>query len=225
VPATNEPSLCKDFFKRGDRVPVTTSDGGSDTVTIANSPPKVTEVSTVPDNWQGGTAIEVTPLAEDADGDEVEFQYKWVINGVEDPLLNEAVLPAGRSRRGDRIEVRITPSDGREEGPVYVSVGKSVAGSAPEIVSRPAAWFESKIYSYQVVAKDLDNDQLTFSLDNPPEGMTIDAKTGLVSWSLTGIAPGKYPIKVVVRDPDGGEDSQEFELVLGGQKPVEPEKP
>lgn len=225
IPATNEASLCSDFFKRGDRVVAIIGEASSEPVIINNSPPKVTDISTVPEEWRSGTAIEIAPKVEDVDGDPVELRYKWIINGEEDALLSEAILPAERNRRGDRIEVLITPFDGRAEGQVFRGVVQSVTGTAPTIVSTPPTRFETTVYSYQVKAEDADKEQLTFALDSPPAGMAIDPVTGLISWPLSGVVPGKYEVKIVVRDPDGGEDRQRYEILLGTPKPAEAEKP
>lgn len=228
LPATNEASLCNDFFKRGDRVTVKAGGGaqaGSATVTIANSPPKVTGVAMSPEEWRSATAVEVVPAAEDVDGDPVDFRYQWSINGEVDSFLSEAVLPAERNRRGDRIEVLITPFDGKVEGVVFRGVVGAVTGSAPTIVSKPPAKFEAMEYNYQVKAEDPDKDQLTFVLDNPPQGMAIDPTTGRLSWPLAGVQPGKYEVKIVVRDSEGGEDRQEYDLTLGAPKLMEAAKP
>lgn len=226
--AMNEANLCNDFFKRGDRVTVKASGGAqasSATVTIANSPPKVTGISTSPEEWRSAAAIEVVPAAEDADGDPVEFRYQWSINGEIDSFLSEATLPAERNRRGDRIEVLITPFDGKVAGAVFRGVVGAVTGSAPTIVSKPPSRFETVEYIYQVKAEDPDKEQLTFALDNPPQGMSIDPTAGRISWPLTGVQPGKYEIKIVVRDPEGGEDRQEYDLTLGVPTPGEAVKP
>jgi len=39
--------------------------------------------------------------------------------------------------------------------------------------------------------------------------------TGLVTWPLTGVKPGVYPVKIVISDPEGAEVTQEFNLTLG----------
>jgi hypothetical protein len=94
----------------------------------------------------------------------------------------------------------------------------SVPGSPPKIISRPPAKFEAYEYSYPVRVRDADNDRLTFSLEKPPEGMSIDRRSGKITWPLTGVQPGKYEVKIVVRDSEGGEDRQEFVLTLGEPK-------
>ena len=217
----SEPGKLCGAFKRGDQVSVTVGTaeaGGTATVTIGNTPPKVVNITANPKEWYGGTKMEVFPVAEDADGDPVEFRYQWLINDEADPFLTSSVPPAERNRRGDRVQVLITPFDGTSEGPVYSSYAMPVPGAPPKIVSKPPASFEAYEYSYQVRVKDPDNDKLVFSLDNPPKGMTIGKRSGKITWPLTGVQAGNYDVKIVVRDPEGGEDRQEYVLTLGTPK-------
>jgi len=66
----------------------------------------------------------------------------------------------------------------------------------------------------KVIAKDVDNDSLTFSLSsrNPP-GATIDPKTGLLLWKIPNdLEPGPNRIEIIVSDQHGSEASQWFTL-------------
>lgn len=219
VQAGDSGSLCG-VFKRGDQVTGTVGTveaGGSASVTIANTPPRVVGISATPKDWRSGMQVKVFPVGEDADGDPVEFRYQWLINDEVDPQLTSSDLPAERNRRGDRVQVLITPFDGTDEGPVYRSYAMPVPGAPPKIISKPPASFEALEYSYQVKVQDPDNDRLSFSLETPPSGMTI-SRGGKITWPLSGVQPGKYEVKILVRDPEGGEDRQEFVLTLGEPK-------
>jgi fibro-slime domain-containing protein len=67
------------------------------------------------------------------------------------------------------------------------------------------------VYVYDVDATDLDQDILTYSLVEAPEGMTIDSVSGLITWKPTNIDPSfKIPVKVRVDDGRGGFDIQEY---------------
>ena len=44
-------------------------------------------------------------------------------------------------------------------------------------------------FTYQVIAYDPDNGELTYSLTEKPEGMQIGSSTGLITWT-----PGEYHI-------------------------------
>ena len=217
----NASRLCGDFYRRGDRVTVAIGAGDSSvraTVTIANAPPRITGISATPDQVFADSDIQVVPVAEDRDGDPVEFRYQWLVNGQAQPFLTESRLSADHINKGDTIQVRITPFDGIDEGPVYESYAMTIPNAPPRIESTPPQQFEALAYSYQVKAVDVDGDPLSWRLDKAPQGMTIDPVSGLVSWSPQGVAPGAYPVRIVVRDPEGAEAFQEFTLTLGQPK-------
>ena len=68
------------------------------------------------------------------------------------------------------------------------------------------------LYSYQVVAKDIDGEKLTFSLDEHPPGMLIGPDSGLIQWYITSAQMGLYEVVVKVEDVQGNFDVQEFVL-------------
>ena len=210
--------FCSENYKRDDLVTVVvgTSDKGAQaSVVVGNSLPQVVDISSTPDEIFAGTDISVFPVAEDADGDDVSFSYQWLINGEADPLLTEATLPGDRFSKGDVIQVLIVPNDFYADGPTYESYAQSVPNAAPQITSEPPQGISSLDYRYQVVASDPDDSQLTYRLDEAPEGMSIDENSGLIQWSLADVTPGDYTIAIIVTDPDGADAAQEYKLTLG----------
>lgn len=178
-----------------------------------NSPPRIVEVTTTVEKSVRQGAITVHAAAEDADGDPVEFRYQWLINGEEDPFLQESTLPADSYAKGDRIRVRVTPFDGQAEGKAYLSPPLATPNAAPLITSQPPLSFQAQVYTYQVEASDPDSTELTYRLNDPPAGMTVSAG-GLISWPLAEVEPGEYKIAIVVADPEGDTATQEFSLTL-----------
>ena len=69
-------------------------------------------------------------------------------------------------------------------------------------------------YSYSVVAKDIDNDDLTFSLIESPAGMTIDPLTGLVQWTPSVGQDGHHTITVKVQDINNLFRTQTFTILV-----------
>ncbi|GAA6619287.1 putative Ig domain-containing protein [Scytonema sp. NUACC26] len=67
-------------------------------------------------------------------------------------------------------------------------------------------------YTYQALAKDADNDTLTFSLVNKPEGMTVNPSTGVVSWTPNGNQLNTYDVTLAVTDGKGGTAQQVFKV-------------
>ena len=213
-----ETQLCNGSYKRGDHVSVevgTQDKGAQATVTIENSPPRVVDISSTPAEIFAGTDISVTPVAEDADGDTVDFTYQWLINGNADPLLTQSTLPGNRFKKGDTVQVLIVPNDFYADGPTYASYAQPIPNAGPRIISQPPQGITSLDYRYQVEVSDPDDQQFTYRLAEAPAGMSIDAAGGLITWSLAGVVPGTYNVAIIVADPDGAEAAQEYMLTLG----------
>jgi len=87
----------------------------------------------------------------------------------------------------------------------------------PEIISEPVTvfLFSTQNYSYDFEAIDPDDDILTYSLDEFPEGMTIDSETGLMIWEPGEEQVGNHPVTVRVEDPEGLFDTQSFIIIIG----------
>jgi len=210
--------LCSDNYKRDDTVTVvvgTNEQGAQASVTIGNSLPRVVDISSTPVEIYKGTDITVVPVAEDADGDSVDFTYQWLINGEADPVLTQATIPGDKFTKGDTIQVLIVPNDFFEDGPTYESYAQLVPNAPPRIVSSPPQGIASMDYSYQVEVSDPDDSIFTFRLDEAPEGMSIDENSGLIQWSLADVAPGDYTIAIIAADLEGVETAQEYSLSLG----------
>jgi len=75
--------------------------------------------------------VEVTATGTDVDGDLVDFDFEW---RVDDQPVSDlgSILPAERSRRGERWSVRVTPHDGADAGsPSELAV--DIVNSPPSI--------------------------------------------------------------------------------------------
>lgn len=168
-----------------------------------------------------GDRIVVTPLASDPEGDAVEFLFEWRVNG-------EAVDADGPSfqttglRQGDRVRVRVVATDGRNQSPPLESEDVVVGGAHPEIVSTPPGMNEDGVFRYQIEARDPDGDRnLRYSLEEGPEGMTLDPVLGGLEWRPRTDQVGVHPVKVVVSDSSKLETRQSFQVTVGrtGEEP------
>lgn len=73
----------------------------------------------------------------------------------------------------------------------------------------------NQLYTYQVVAKDPENGNLSYRLaaTNLAQGMSIDAKTGTLTWTPSANLIGTtQTVQVLVTDDQGGEITQTYEL-------------
>ena len=69
-------------------------------------------------------------------------------------------------------------------------------------------------YVYDANASDPDFDLMSFALENGPEGMSIDAETGLTSWAVEGVGPSQHDVSITVSDGAGGVSRQAFVLAV-----------
>lgn len=80
------------------------------------------------------------------------------------------------------------------------STGGEQSNHMPVISSAPKKGLNvGEDYSYQIVASDADGDALTYSLQTPPEGMTINASTGSIQWTAP-VTGGSFSFVIVVSD-------------------------
>ena len=114
----------------------------------------------------------------------------------------------------ENITVEAMNEDGSIVTQSYKLTISAQKNRTPTITSKPKTYIaENTQYSYQATATDPDGDNLTWSLIKARDGIKIDSKTGLVSWTKTAI--GSYPIVIGVSDQRGGVATQEYTLRVG----------
>ena len=182
----------------------------SNEITLRNSPPVVQRGTLVPELPKVSSTLTVDIKAVDPDRDAITYKYKWTLNGTfsgEDNFLKTDL------KRDDIITVEVTPFDGEEYGRNIVLKSR-VYNSFP-VVSDSTPTFDGKLYTYQIAAADPDNDSLTYSLQEGPEGMSIDQSTGIIRWEPGPDSKGTYEAKVVVSDNHGGTLLVPFTTTIG----------
>jgi VCBS repeat-containing protein len=112
------------------------------------------------------------------------------------------------------VTVRVMDKAGATaDQPFQIVVGN--VNDAPVITSTPVTTAtEDEAYSYQVTATDADptNDTITFALSAKPDGMTIDAQTGLIAWTPTNAQVGVNAVTVQASDGNGGTGEQSYNI-------------
>ncbi|MDH3997452.1 MAG: Ig domain-containing protein [Desulfuromonadales bacterium] len=187
---------------------------------LENAPPRISTVKYQVNLAVLKSDITLTVTGSDADGDDVEYSYQWFVNDEELYEETTSVLSAQSYQRGDQVEAVVTGTDGFSESRPYRTL-IVFPDALPQITSRPSENFKTLDYTYQVVAKDPDDGELTYSLEDAPEGMTIDAESGLITWSLRGVKAGHYSVTIAVENAAGKKGIQKFDMDLGEPEPQE----
>ncbi len=93
--------------------------------------------------------------------------------------------------------------------------------SAPTITSNAiTTGTEGSPYSYQVLASDLDGNNLDYVLPVAPSGMSIDTQSGLIQWVPNFDQSGAHLVTVQVNDGLGLSDTQSYELQVSNTNRV-----
>ncbi len=217
------------LLKRGDQVAVEVVpfDGVGEgapfrslPVTVANTAPIVSHVSVDLDHDVQGRRLVAKVGVVDPDHDPISLAYRW--------RRNETVFKEGEGHTfdltnvtaKDTVEVEVTASDGAPDGITIVSERFTLSNSSPSIVSSPSPSQKEGFYEYPVRATDPDGDPLTYTLESPPPGMTIDAESGHIRWVIAPETKGSYRVRVVAKDPQGGFATQDFDLSLKISGPI-----
>ena len=204
--------------KKGDKVQAKAIIQGkeilSNTIQIKNSLPVISKVKILPEVFKPGDTLSVEASGSDVDEDGVTISYEWTKN--EEPAGNTKKIGVPL-KRGDKVDVKITPFDGEVYGhPVILH--REIVNLPPMIIEDKKYNFDGKVYTYQIKATDPDGDTLTYSLKTAPSGMTIDPSTGLIKWNVPPEFTGKTPITISVTDGHGGESLQSLTLEIKSEQ-------
>jgi hypothetical protein len=180
---------------------------------VSNNVPVIKEVRLFPISVSAGDSVRAEMVADDADGNMIQFSYQWQVNGKMIDGNDQDTLSGDLVHSADRIFVVVTPSDPYSKGAPQHSAMLIVANRPPEIGSIPPDSGDSEgKYTYQIVAKDPDSDPLSYVLVKGPTGMEIHPTSGLVTWVATALSQNESQIELSVSDGKGGKAIQGFKL-------------
>ena len=203
------------------RVSVTASDGvlvsdaRETSARVIDRSPSITQTVIVPAGVVApGQTLNARAGAMDPDGDPVDFEYAWYVNG-ERREETGATFATDRLERGDSIYAEVRATDGSNWTEPQRTPVVSVGNAHPEITSTPPGLREDGEFRYQVAAVDPDGDKrLRYALEKGPDGMAIDNITGNLSWRPRSDQIGVHAVTVVVRDSGGLETKQSFSVTM-----------
>lgn len=177
--------------------------------TLSKDGPKVDKARFQIETVNGVDSLKVMAEGSNKNGNKVSLRFQWTKNGE----------PAGEGdtisgfKRGDKISVMVTPFDDQGNGPSR-NLATEIMNTPPRIIEHQETTFNGKVWSYQVKATDADGDPLTYSLKSAPQGMTMDATTGFITWEVPPQFVGKAPVTISVSDGHGGEATYNFDVTI-----------
>ncbi len=192
------------------------------TVTNVNRAPSIASIA---DQTTGeGVLLTVTPSASDPDGDVLAY--------------SGSALPSGASVNASTGVLSWTPSfaDAGNYAGVTITADDNNGGTAsasfaitvtnvnqpPTIASiANQSGMEMVLLTVTPSASDPDGDVLAWSGANLPSGATVDASTGVFTWTPTSSQSGSYTnVTLTADDGNGGSVSANFDITVADQAPV-----
>jgi hypothetical protein len=133
-------------------------------------------VTVLPERPTRENDLSLVIQSQDPDGDLVKYRYQWIKNDIEMAGESGNVLRAGNSTKGDIFQVRVIPSDGKEDGKPFLSNPVKIVNAVP-VVSE--VWVEPQTPTIQNDLKvheksiDADGDSIFFSYQWEKNGTAL----------------------------------------------------
>jgi len=181
---------------------------------VGNTPPIIRTVVLGPLPAKVGDVVTVNIDGGDADGDMVRYSYRWSRNGQVILDGEQDSISTGEFATNDVVTVAVIPRDHIAQGKEVISDPVSLANRSPKFTSAAPASMVQGQFSYVAIAKDPENDPVTYVLESAPPGMSIDERSGRIQWPVPANLSGSFRVKVVAKDNHDGWASQEFEVAL-----------
>lgn len=220
---TSEASLALEGTAKGAeiRVSVTASDGALESgaveavAVVIDRPPSLASAALNPqDSVAPGQPLGVRVSAVDPDGDPLDYEYSWYLNGERTEQSGELFATEGL-RGGDTIFAEVRASDGANWSAPERTPPVTVGSGHPEITSTPPGFRDDGVFRYEVTAIDPDGDKrLRYGLEEGPKGMAIDSVLGALVWRPLADQHGVHSVRIVVRDSTGLETKQSFSVTV-----------
>ena len=169
-----------------------------------------------------GKSLAYRPFATDPDNDGVTYSIESAPEGVTLASNYQVRWTPTFAQVGVHL-FRLKAADGyggESELTLNVTVGQN---TPPAITSTPVRTVVSgHNYVSRVTAEDMDNDAISFSLDDAPEGMTVDSNNGgYIRWTPQHTQVGTHDVTLVASDAYGGKQFQSFTVeVSSNQDPL-----
>ncbi len=148
-------------------------------------------------------ALSFTVTATDSDNDPISYSVQNAPAGASISISTGNFTWTPLANQAGFYQFSVIASDtagGSDSKTIKVRVIKPNSPPAFTLGPRDTIISENQNLQMQIFASDADNDSLIYSSANNPQGMTINTKTGILTWTPNFSQAGSYTILVSVTD-------------------------
>jgi hypothetical protein len=150
--------------------------------TVVNTIPEIRSVSLSPSDVFTGDTITATVTTFDEDGDSVDVDYLWTVDGGALSETSSTLSGVDWFSKHERIQVTVTPHDGAEDGHAVASSTLTILNSIPEapvvaIDPPDPAEGDDLVCAVEVAARDADLDSIDYSFSWTRDGAPFTSST------------------------------------------------
>ena len=177
----------------------------SQSVTIVNTAPVVSEVTLSPEAPTSSDDIQISALYDDLDGDfEANPTVRWYRDGqLQSQLTNNLVISADETNRGEVWMARYTPNDGSINGDEVQSSSVTIGNTLPTISVLSIGENATALMPLElsISTEDPDEDSLTTTIHWLRDGFQVDALNNLTTVSTNWLGVGQsWSVRVILND-------------------------
>jgi hypothetical protein len=147
----------------------------SQTPIRTNRLPVITSINITPQNPNKASELGFIIRSQDPDGDLVTYHYQWMKN-------NEEILGENKDflknffKKGDLIQVKVIPSDGKASGKPFLSDPVRILNSSPvikEVRIEPKMAYANDHLKIHIKSEDIDEDSIYYSYRWEKNGVVL----------------------------------------------------
>jgi len=171
------------------------------------------------DGRKPGVALEAVVETTDEGQGGYGVLYEWRVSdrvvGRDDEFDTSALLPGDVVTLHAQLDFSDSRTDLVRSQPVVI--GRVVP---PTIISKPEVGLEDGMFRYLVSATSTESGaKLKYKILEGPDGMTVDASSGVMSWRPSSEQRGAFSIEVAAMDQWGSGVAQSFEIHVAPPAP------
>jgi hypothetical protein len=189
-----------------------------------NSPPVIDSINLLPKNPTIGSDLNSFVQSHDPDGDPVICQYEWLRNDGE-IIGTDKTLSRNKSiKKGDLVRIRVTPSDGKVKGTVFLSAPVKILNSFPvsqEVWVEPKVAYATDRLKASATGFDRDGDSIYYSYEWAKNGVILSEERE--EYLKSGKFEKGDSITVTVTPDDGethGSPKKSEPVTIGNSPPL-----